>query len=480
MPQQAPIRLFPNEEPGLEVLAGAQPSAHNVVMDRRGAVRKRPGIAQLGQLTEPLADGAITGLHVDVAGRVWAAVTDNAGAWVYRVSESGAFLSAGFMVGSDRVQWAETQAMVVAAAGNKPWRSDLEIPAMIELPGNPPQATHIVAQASRLVAMGQTPDANSVNYSDIATGAITDGHELWNGDDGSDSGPLPVNARPDYNKAMHDNTNELFVWGSSTLQVFAPDPTTTYAPVSTRELGLLAAYSVVKDDQAFSWLDNYRRIVTSDGRTFQVLSDPIKLALEGLAHPEEGFGYRCLAGPTDALVWTFPGDWRTFVYYKNGAWSEWSSWSTASGNWTKFKVTAAAQDNINGRTVVGLEDGRLGVITHDAQDDLGDEFNAFIESGFEDRGTSNRKHCQQIALTLRRGLDRPIDEVPVLRVEWRDDEGPWSDPLLTNLGALPDREIVVRYHSLGFYRRRQWRFSFLSGDPVALVRVDETFEVMGI
>jgi hypothetical protein len=473
----AALRFIPDERPGLEQLAGAQPVAHNVVMDAAGSVRKRPGIEQLGALTAPLFDGAVTGIHVDVNGNIWAAVTATAGAWVFRVSPAGAVVPAGFISGGERVKFAETQALVLAVSGDRPWRSDHNIVLMENLGGNPPLSTHIVAQASRLVLMGQTPDANAINYSDIATGADFSGHELWNGDSGSDSGPFPTAARPDGNLAMDDNTNELFVWGATTLQVLAPDATSTYAPVATRELGILAPYSVVKDDQSFAWVDNFRRIVTSDGRSFQVLSDGIKLALESLEEPSEGYGYRVLAGPTDALLWSFPTDRRTFAFYKTGQWAEWTTWNTATTNWDRFLVTAAAADHGRGRTIVGLSDGRLGVITHDAQDDLGVQFNAYIETGFEDHGNSNRKLCRQLAVTLRRGLNRPLTEVPSASIQWRDDEGNWSTPLYVDLGALPDREIVVRYHGLGYYRRRQWRFSFLSADPIALVRVEETFDV---
>lgn len=478
MPQQAAINFVPQIDQSSDQLGGAMPLAFNVSVDARGCVLKRPGIAQFGQLDEPLFNGAVNGLHVDANGNVWAANSGSAGANIYRVTPAGSVLSAGFVLGTSRVSFAETEAMIVAVAGDKPYRSSLVVPFIEELPGTPPRSTRVSAQAGRLVLMGTGGDSNIAHFSGYAAGSSTAGHEEWNGL--GISGYVDTRAKPDLNQSMDDNTNELYIWGRNTLQVFAPDPISDYAPVSTRELGLIAPSGVVKDDQSFWWPDQYRRIVNSDGRSFSDVSAPIKTQLEGLSDIQSGYGFRCLAGVTDALAWTFPTDQRTFVYSKRGSWSEWASWSQSTQNRTKFLVTAAAADSNNGRTVVGLSDGRLGILTHDAQDDLGVQFTAHIETGFEDRGTHNRKLCRSISLTLRRGFARPLINVPSILIQWRDDEGAWSSPLSIDLGALPDREVVVHRHGLGYYRRRQWRFTFLSGDPVALVRAEETFEITGV
>lgn len=474
--QQAPIRIQPNQESGADQLGNAQFQARNVVADRRGSVLKRPGVRAFGGLTEPVFAGAVSGLHVDVFGNVWVAVSAAEGAWIYRVTPAGAVAQAGFALGPKRVQFAETQAMLVLTCGDKPYKTNLVLPELVTLGGDPPQAHHIVAHGGRLLVIGDQPDANAVHFSDIAYGSATAGHETWNGV--GESGFVSADASPDFNQAMHTNTNEVFVWGSRTLQVFASDEVTAYTPVAAREIGALAPYSVTKDDQAFAWIDSHGRVTTSDGRVFNIISEPITATLNTVTDLRNGIGFRVKTGATDSLVWSFPGDQRSFAYHKTGLWSQWASRNPATQNWTTLGITAAANDHATGRTVVGMSDGRVGILDATAGDDFGVQFDAYLQTGFEDRGSSQRKQCVRLDVTLRRGLNRPITDVPRLLIQWRDDEGSWSQPLHADLGALPDREIVVRYHGLGVYRRRQWKFSFLSGDPLALVQANETFEVL--
>jgi hypothetical protein len=268
--------------------------------------------------------------------------------------------------------------------------------------------------------------------------------------------------------AVHENTNELFVFGKTNLQTFAPDPQSTWSPVVTREFGCIAPYSIVKDDQSFAWLDDKRRIVHSDGRSFKVISGPIQRELDDLDSPEDCYGYRVRHGVTDVLVFAFGQDGRSYVVTRDGSWSQWSGWN---GNWMRMPVLSASQGEVP--NLVGLRDGRVGKYTSAATTDLGDPIQAQATTAFIDHGTQQRKTCKEVAIRIR----RPLGTGPVGFLSWRDDLGPWKPPLTIDLGVSQVGEIVVRKHSLGVYRQRQWRFQFGGDGEVVVGSVTESFEV---
>lgn len=457
------------QETGWEAFAGAGQVAMNVVIDGKGAVHRRPGIRSwftenAGRIVD---EDGIVGVHQASNGQVYALGQGPNVKNIYRVTRTATETLSHRLISNLRPVVAETQTLLVIAGGNRISKVTLDTGVGGFLGGNPPQSTHVAAIASRLVVreIENASLKNNFNYSAPQAGSSIQGYETWNGV--GDSGTFPANARPDAIVGIYENTNELFVFGESNLQTFSPDPQTTWAATATREFGCAAPYSVIKDDQSFAWLDDKRRFVHSDGRTFQVLSDPIKRILDEMAVVDDAFGYRLVTGVTDVLVWTFPTDGRTFVFSKLSGWSQWSGWNAG---WQPFPVLAMSNGLGSNRNLVGLLDGRMGIMAGDATTDLGDEINAYTTTGFLDHGTQARKHCRKVRLILR----KPVGEGQVARLSWRDNSGPWSQPLYVRL-TDPD---VVQFHSLGVYRQRQWRFEFMGSEEVVLAQAFEEFEVL--
>lgn len=350
---------------------------------------------------------------------------------------------------------------------------------MDRLGGSPPSCTHIVANAGRLLVNQPNGDfPGRISYSSTAFGSTITGHEEWSVGTGT-AGFFTAEARPDKVVALYESTNEVFAWGTSTLQVFAPDATNVYTPLPTKEYGCMAAYSVIKRDQAFAWLDDRRRFVLSDGRSFEVLSGPIQQTLDDMATVSDCFGYRVHHGSVDCLVWTFPADGRTFAYQMEAGWSQWSGWDNAKGNFKSFEVSAHFQRPDTGLNIVGTRSGRVAALKQSAQDDLGDPIMARVDTGFLDRGTDRRKQCVSVRLVLERSEPTGSDE-PVVHVRWRDDLGPWSAPRQVSLGGSGYRTIVGQLRSLGVYRRRQWRFEFSGPETLILASATEEFEVLEV
>lgn len=485
---QAPISFANQQATGQESLGGAPGVAVNVVVDQTGAVRRRPGIVAAPNVYSGVVDSSgISGIYGTIGGALYAIGSTPQFRKIYRMGALGGVAlglptSDQTLAGTERPVFAETQLLLVIAGGDKMQKLVLATGASSRLGGQPPYASHVAANSSRLlgnlaaVTANTTFDLSVVRFSDIANGNSSyAGMESWTEGLGT-AGHFSCEADPDPVLAIYQDTNEVFCFGNTSLQIFDPDPTAVYAPAVTRELGCSAPYSVIKDNQSFAWLDNFRRFVMSDGRSESVISDPIKKTLDDMTTVADCYGFRFIQGPVDALVWTFPTDGRTFAFQKGSGWAEWLGWNDETSNWSAFPVTAAHLTPATHDVMVGTSAGRVGKLSLDAQDDFGSRVNARVETGYLNRGTDMRKKCNCVYVALRRG--QSFGSVgPQAYLSWRDQPGPYCSPLSIDLGTLGDTEIVVPFRSLGQYRRRQWQFEFSGSEALELVSVTEDFEV---
>lgn len=464
---QQPIRFGAYQQSGYSSLSGASPVAMNVVMDKAKTVRRRPGIAAApGVYSGVVAAAGLSGIYRDVDGAIWA-VSDELAATVYLIG--GGVVTKGAFNSPTRPVFAETGALVAIAAGDAPYKV-IKADGTFSALANAPLCTHIAANSIRLVA-NDSAYPEQLKFSGFAQGSAYAGHEEWLG---GDAGFVTAEARPGDVVGIAENTSEIFVWKANHMTLFAPDATYVYVPVVTTEYGLLAPYSVIRRDQAFLWLDHRRRIVVSDGRSSEVISDDIQATLDEMSTINDCYGYRVKMEGIDCFVWTFPSDGRTFVW-QDGGWSQWSGWMR--GNWAQFMATCHAHDPSNNVNYVGTNEGLVGALSFDASTDFGDPVQAYVETGYENRGTDNRKQCVSVRLSMRRGHVVGAT-APVAWLKFRDSsEAPWIQ-IPVSLGASGDREIVVELRSLGTYRRRQWAFHFTGTVELVLVSAVEEFEIL--
>lgn len=481
MPEQ-PIQFGNQQASGQEELGGASPIAANVCIDQTGAVIRRPGIILYAEAPVPYA---CTGLYVTTANRVIGIWDVPGGRPIYDASDSATLLrlttpdlGAVGLAGTGRPTFAETEMILAIGGGADMVKVVFGPPEYADaLAGSPPLATHVTAMQSRLEANDLAVDSSRtrVRFSGIAQGTITyAGLEQWNLGVGN-AGVFTAEANPDPVVAIEANSNELWAFGSRTLQLFGADPNSVFAPISAIELGMGAAYSAIGYDQDFNWLDSRRRLVASNGRQYDVLSDPIKRTLDGMSRVDDCWGTRVFMGPVEALVWTFPTDGRTFALQKGGGWGTWLGWTGTA--WTAWPVTSCAYRASDGNHLVGLSDGRIGTLSLDASTDLGSPIRAYVRTGFLNRGTDALKECLCVYFTLRRG-ETQSDAAPLAFFWWQDFPGQQMTKVPISLGASGDFEIVVPFHGLGVYRRREWFFEFSGSERLVLVSASETFRVL--
>jgi hypothetical protein len=479
----ADIQFGPFQEGSYDELGGSSPRAINVVIDPKGVVSKRPGITTYSVAPSTVVDAnGITGLYADNNGKLYAVGGTPDARHIYRlaggVASDLSLAPNSTLRGRLRPTFAETEVFLVIAGGSNIQKVRLDTGESTLLAGDPPIASHVVAQSSRLAANDLVLDKTKVRFSGISQGTVdTSGHEEWDNTGlTEDGGFFTAEARPDPVMAVYENTNEVFVWGKDNVQIFTPDSSVIFAPSATRESGTLAPYSIIKQGQDFFWLDQHRRIVYSDGRSFQNLEGPIKRQLDELSDPTDCFGYRVFVGHIDCLVWTFPTDGRTFVYQVGGGWSEWFGWSEAESVFKRFIANAHYLRRDGGLNVVGTTAGKVGKLSLSSYDDLGERVVAYVESGFQNRDTDNLKRCRSVKFAIRRGSSSAAS---LGRVEWRDDTGPWSEPVYIDTGVTGDNHCVREIRSVGTYRRRQWRFVFSDTANLSLLKVTENFDVLG-
>lgn len=469
------IPFLPQQSTGLDELSGAGQEAINVIVEPSGSLRRRPGIAQW---SNGLVDSdGIDGIHATVDGVVYALSATQPNRQLYKVSTSGSTALTGVgIIGTRRPMFAETESILVIVAGDTPFKMRFDTEETSLLGGSPSKASHTIAQSSRVLVNDVATTLTQVNFSAQALGSSFAGFEQWNGVGAS--GFFQAEARPDPVLAIAENTNEVFTWGSTTLQVFAPDPVFGFAPVSTREHGLAAPYSVIKTDQAFAYLDQHRRFVIGDGRSQEPVSAPIQRVIDEVSDVSSCYGYRVQIGPTDALCWNMPDMSQTFVYQKGSGWGQWHRWNETTNNFSDLGVLAATHNPVTNETLVALTDGRVGVFRTSQKTDFGTRIVSRVTTGFLNRKTDARKHCQMVRLALRRG-ETPGGTEPQAWLRWRDRPGAWDGEIPVQLGISPDTEIVLLFPSLGVYRRRQWQFEFSGTEDIVLTEASEDFEVVG-
>jgi hypothetical protein len=523
----APIPFGPLLETSSDQISGGSPEAFNVLLDARGTLRKRPGLRAytgVAPATSIDANGVlglyvtdkrvahtsgsaiVSGEHPGVLYAVGATVNASGddhprGRNVYRVAGGSATLLTGTAdedrlaadalatTRAPRPQFVETEALLVIAGGAEPAKIDIR-PETFSAPnfttnadyhniaflgGCPPLSSFVVTNSSRLLMNDTQLDQTKIRYSSIAQGIVTTtGHETWDPSPGA-AGFVTAEAKSDAIVAFAENTNDIYVFGRRNLQLFAPDPSTTFAPTVTLELGCVAPYSVVKTDDGFAWVDHQTRIVSSNGNEWNDLGAPIQETLDALTSPEDCYGYRYNESFADCYVFRFEADEQTLVWQAGVGWARWAQLNELTGEWEQFPVLCHHQRPDGGLNVVGLEDGTIRVLSLDADTDLGATIVAHVRTGFIDRGSDVRKRCRAVHLTFK----LPPNMTPgTCFLEYRDDlSEEWMQiplQLSTGDGNLTPT-ITVR--SLGVYYRRQWRFRFPETGDLRLVRAVEDFSI---
>lgn len=467
-----PIPFAAGEAAGLEEAAGASPALINLLVAADGHMRLRPGIKTWADYeTGVVTDSPVIGLTVWKDYLIFVTADRRLWAWlgvgdVVALSDTTAATQ---LDGTEPPRFASDRNRVVVAGGGlvQKWEGT---GLSARLGGSPPNATHIVAIAQRFV-VAVNDNTGIIQWTPPGVG----NHETWDA-----LSFMEAESKSDRLVALHSTSNELFAFGTETVQVLTPDPITVFAAAQTVDVGCATAGSIVQVDGAFAWLDHTRRVAMSNGRDLNYLSTPaMDRVFKAIATIDDCWAARVLMGSHDLLLFVFPTDGRTFCYDRNSQkWCEWRSY--AAGEWDAWIAGSYLYWPDKNLHLVGLGGGIIGQLDTATYQESSGTIRAVARTGFIDHGTLARKHSIRLQLRLKRGADtNDATTPPIVEVRYRDiPGGAWSRVRRISLGAPGDTKAVQQTFALGVYEQRQWELSYTDNAELVVTAANEKFTVL--
>ena len=451
----APITISDGQVSGVDSLSAAASQVVNWDIDDAGISKPRaPLVSYSATGTNAFSvtglehwNEHVVGTHADGS---WWAIPDGGPTAAIAINDTSAPTQ---LVGGRRPVFALGAVDVYVTAGGQIRRWNRSR-AVAELCSGSWRCSHVVAIGDRLVS-NDLDDPQFFKWSAIGEGNWTS----WPADNASDP-----SARPDPVVAVADNMNELWIFGSETLQCYqvGSDPLNPYDLISTAGIGLAAPYCYVKMDEQFCFLDNKMRLIISDRRSQDVISDAIKTDLRSLSTVADGYGYRIEQGNNSQLVFRFPTDKRTFAYNLGSSkWSEQNYYS--AGFQVDYPAGAYVYWPKYNRHLVGssLSTGGLYTIGGSGGQDLGGPILCERTTGWHDHGTKNRKRSIRVRITLRRGTAATVSQGNgSFEVRVQDDDKPWTPWKGVNIGGPSEYANVADVFIAGVFKRRRYGFRF--------------------
>lgn len=461
---------FGQGQSSLEELSGAAPIFLNMLADAGGAVRQRPGMRAWAAFAATIPNAsAVIGMYAWRTYLIYVCEDRTIWAW-YGAGDIRALsdtTAATKLDGSLRPIFAYDYQRVVITGGGVPQKWE-GAGLSARLGGSPPVATHIGYSNQRL-AVNLYDNTGVIQWTPPGVG----NHEIWTTAGLNSGGFAEAEAAPDPVIGLYVNTNELYAFGTQTLQVFIPDDVNDFSVAATLALGCGARYSIIDTDSSFAWLDERHRFVTSSGRDFEVISTPMMAkAVGALGTVDDCWGFRPRIGSFDLLCWVFPTEKRMIVYDRGSKkWGEWKSWDGVQyAGWIGVSYYYWAEQNIH---LVGLADGTIAEMTFDAFKDMTYDIKAISRTGFRDGGTGNRKLCQRLQITMKRSA-APANDNATAEIRYRNDLGAFGSPVNFPLGG--DYVPTLNKYALGMYRDRQYELAFQNNAEFVLTGARELLE----
>ncbi len=330
---------------------------------------------------------------------------------------------------------------------------------------SPTDVTHLVNVAQRLVA-NTAANPSRVLWSDAGDGSDA----TW-----SALGFANAEARPDTVIAVGENTSELVLFGGSTTETWgvSANPLTPFERIATMNIGMAAAYSAIRFDNQYLWLDNTRRFVKSDGRGYEVVSEAIAKDIRNLTTVTDCWGFREDTDLGGVLVWVFPTAGRTFAYdYTSKKWQERNYYTApSSGTWP---VSCHSYWNSQNLNLVGItSSATVCQLDTAARQDLGGTMVAERITGWTDFGTANRKRSTRLQVCMRRGTAPLAATDGQLEIAVADDGRGWSTFKTITTGQPSDQQMTKPLHFGGIFRKRRYWIRYSGTDDMSLVSLHD-------
>lgn len=473
--------------PALEQLGGAPPLSVNLIRDdpRTNYLHLLPGTATWADFPAAIPSASeIIGMtdfngqliYVTANRRVW---RHDAPGTVTALSDATAATQLG---GDSRPVFAKTRSRLWIAGGRQLSYWDGASALLTQLAAsNVNQTTHIIANDTRLMAPNLDIPGEALYTDRNILGSEATHLTGW-----AALNAISADSRPDALVAIHEDSNEVFLFGERSTQVVAPDPNVAYAAVNSLNIGCIAANSIVNvyDESSFAWLTHDREIALSDGRQVEYLSRPdMTSTLRDIGTVSDCIGQRVKIRNWDLLLWLFPTAGVGYAYERSAkAWIRVAGYDTAAGGYASLPMSSYFYWPEKDLHLVGLSTGQIVQLDATSATFAGQPIIGEAISGFENGGSeANPKQTMQVTVPMLRGLGSYGQTIPpYLELYYRDTPGVWSQPHALSLGASEDQAPQFRKRCIGRpYTRRQWRLLVGSGTTtVSIGPMQEVAEIL--
>lgn len=297
----------------------------------------------------------------------------------------------------------------------------------------------------------------------------------------STDNPITCDSRGDKLSALFTAWQEIYAWGNQGLQVFQDDGVTPFVnvPGATSEVALEAIYSIKKIDNtifALCVVDSKRAVIKFQGRSPQIISEPIASILAGMDTVSDAIGDIICVGGIAIYMLNFPTANQTWAYdYKNDVWLRWGYFNTTTGNHDRFiGQHCCFVKKWNKYLIMSRLDGKIYELSRTAYDDAGNGMVSYRRTGWLDwNDISKIKRSKELAIKVKTFADDGTTD-PVLMMRWRDEGYPiWSDAVEIPMNPKYFGDFIYTVTRMGSYRARQYEFRLSDGVDMALVSVQE-------
>ena len=340
----------------------------------------------------------------------------------------------------------------------------------------PSTATHVAYLNLRFLA--NVPGTQQFLFTDTNPGSGVLEPDYWSSSDN----PLVAESAGDDILGIWVFLQEIYVWGSRSLEIFQDDGSTPFAPVpqAASHVGLEAKNSVVIADNtmmALCVIDGSRCVIRMQGRSPQIVSQAIEAVLSGYETVSDAIGQIVSVGGLHIYLLQFPSEGKTWAY--NMTSRTWVPWNT-------FNVTYGTQEQFIGQhsvfvrawnkhLIMSRVDGKIYEFDRSVYEDDGVPIKTYRRTVWEDHGSGNRKQSKRIRIKLKTGQS----ETGAAYLRWADDGAEeWSPYMELPLYPKGSRDFVVDIPRMGKYKSRRYEISLTDDTDLCVVWADEEVTVL--
>jgi hypothetical protein len=466
-----PINYGPNkdiEEIGL-VTHGA--AMVDFMVDSNGNLMRRPGLVELCDLG---TGAAVDGLYWWNRQSICLAVSDGN---VFKITDSNGTksdITSETLETDTRVTFAEwDDAVYMANGGEIIWATTTTTDDVYDEDNDvPTTVTHVDVIHKYLLAL--ETDTEKLWFSEV------DDPQSW------DSDWVSAEAKFDLLKAMGVSNDEIYLVGSSTIEVWGDDGNTPLVKQLQGyvQSGIIAPYSWTLCKGTWYWLDDERKVVRLNGREPEVLSETMNKYIQDFTTVTDALGDYVNANGKPFYILSFPTEGKTLAFdIYNNIWAEWGYWNSGTSTHDRWRGNCTTLAKGWNKQLVGdRSNGKVYYMDSSTYQDNSSTLRSLVRTPHVNHGYQGiKKLPRSITFHVKRfQIPNSYSDTELL-VKWRDNgTTTWKTERTIPLGQSGETDFRYKLNIGAPYYSRQYEVSFTDNAPLVLRSIEEDFEYLGV